>query len=79
LSGSSLTLGAIPQPTTSILYRIGRLSGRPTSVGIDGGTVTVNQSGDTPELGSERAVNASPTPAWFYDASARRLIVKLTP
>ena len=76
LSGSSLTLTANPLPSTSILYRVGRFS-RPTSVGVDGATVTVNQSGDLPEVASERAVNASPTSAWFYDAAARRLIVKL--
>ena len=76
LSGSSLTLTADPLPSIPILYRIGRFS-RPTSVGIDGGTVTVNQSGDVREVGSEQAVNASSTNAWFYDATARRVIVKV--
>ncbi|MBX7187347.1 MAG: hypothetical protein K1Y01_19545 [Vicinamibacteria bacterium] len=77
LSGSALTLAADPPPSAPLLYRIGRWSSRPTSVGIAGATVTVNQAGDAPEVGSERLVNASPTSAWFYDASARRLIVKL--
>ena len=75
-AGSSLTLAADPLPTAPILYRIGRLS-RPASVGIDGATVTVNQSGDLPEASSERSVNGSSTSVWFYDAAARRLIVKL--
>ncbi|MEO8500170.1 MAG: hypothetical protein ABI565_04590 [Vicinamibacteria bacterium] len=78
LSGSSLTLSAVPLPTLPLLYRIGRTN-RPQSVGIEGGTVTVNQSGDLPEAGSERDVNASPASVWFYDAAARRLIVKLVP
>lgn len=77
LSGSILTLTANPQPTESILYRIGRFSSRPTSVGIDGATVTINQAGDVPEATSERAVNASVTSAWFHDAAAGRLIIKL--
>lgn len=76
LSGTSLTLAASPPPATPILYRIGRVS-LPTSVGIDGSTVRVNQGESIPAAGSEREVNGSPTSAWFYDAGARRLIVKL--
>jgi hypothetical protein len=78
LSGSTLTLSASPLPPTPILYRIGRFT-RPSAVGIDGATVTINESGDVPEVGSEAAVNASPTNAWYYAAAARRLIVKLVP
>jgi hypothetical protein len=76
-SGTSITLDAVPGPTVPILYRIGRVTSRPTAVGIEGGTVRVNQSGDLPEVASEAAVNGSTTSAWFYDAPARRLIVKL--
>ena len=76
LSGSRLTLTAAPLPTLPILYRVGR-SSRPTSVGIDGEVVVVNQSGDLPEAGSEREVNASATSAWYYDDDARHLIVKV--
>jgi alpha-glucosidase (family GH31 glycosyl hydrolase) len=76
-SGTSITLDAVPGPTVPVLYRIGRVTSRPTAVGIEGGTVRVNQSGDLPEVGSEAAVNGSTTSAWFYDAPARRLIVKL--
>ena len=76
-SGTSITLDAVPGPTVPVLYRIGRVTSRPTAVGIEGGTVRVNQSGDLPEVGSEAAVNGSTTSAWFYDAPARHLIVKL--
>ncbi len=76
-SGTSITLDAVPGPTVPILYRIGRVTSRPTAVGIEGGTVRVNQSGDLPEVGSEVAVNRSTTSAWFYDMAARRLIVKV--
>jgi len=77
LSGSALTLTADPGPNLPVLYRIGRISSRPDSVGIDGSNVTVDQGGGVPEVGSERAVNAALASAWFYDPAARRLIVKV--
>jgi hypothetical protein len=52
---------------------------RPSSVGINGRTVLVNQSGGLPELESEIEVNDAPVSAWFYDETARRLIVKVAP
>lgn len=77
LSGSQLTLTADPAPSLPVLYRIGRMNSHPTSVGIEGGTVFVNSSGDLPEAPSERQVNGSTVSAWYYDAAARRLIVKV--
>jgi hypothetical protein len=76
-SEETLTLTAVPPPPEPVLYRIERMDSRPSSVGIDGATVTVNQAGDTPEVKSEAAVNGSPTAAWYYDGGARRLIVKV--
>jgi hypothetical protein len=76
-SGSTLTLKVSELPNAPILYRIGRVSSRPESVGFDGSTVAVNQSGGVPEATSEREVNGSASSAWFYDSGARRLIVKV--
>ena len=76
LSGSRLTLEASPLPAEPILYRVGRMATAPTSVGVDGETVTINQDGDIPEVASEREVNGSTKSAWYYDAPARRLIIK---
>lgn len=75
-SEGALTLTADPQPPRSVLYRIARVNARPSFVGIDGATVLINQAGDVPETSSEAAVNASTGAAWYYDAAARRLIVK---
>ena len=76
-SGSSLTLTATPAPSQPLLYRIGRVSSRPQTVGVDNDSVVVNQSGGLPEAASERDANASPVSVWFYDSAARRLIVKV--
>jgi hypothetical protein len=79
-SDTQLTLTADPGlPPQPVLYRVGRWSEAPESVGIDGARVTVNQGGDVPRVFSETGVNGSPASAWFYDASARRLVVKVVP
>jgi len=75
-SGDALTLTADPPPSDPVLYRIARVDSRPASVGIDGSRVLVNQAGDVPEVNSEAKVNAAPGAAWYYDAGARRLIIK---
>jgi hypothetical protein len=80
LTDAQLTLTADPGlPEQPVLYRIGRWGAAPESVAISGASVTVNQGGSAPRLSSEAAVNGSPQSAWFYDASARRLIVKVVP
>ena len=80
LSVGELTLTADPGlPGQPILYRVGRWAEAPESVGIDGATVTVNQGGSAPRLSTESAVDGSRASAWFYDDSARRLIVKVVP
>lgn len=76
LAGSTLTLVADPGPRVPVLYRVARFNSRPSSVGIDGMRVTVNQGGTVPEVSSESAVNGATASAWFYDSAARRLIVK---
>jgi hypothetical protein len=75
-SGDTLTLTADPPPPDSLLYRIARMNSRPSSVGVDGPSVLVNQGGDIAEVGSETLVNTSTHASWYYDAAARRLIIK---
>lgn len=80
LSGTQLTLAAVPGlPQQPVLYRIARWGPGPSSVGIDGARVTVNQGGSVPRAGDEAAVNGSQESTWFYDARARRLIIKVVP
>jgi hypothetical protein len=80
LTDTQLTLTADPGlPEQPVLYRIGRWGEAPESIGIDGASVTVNQGGSVPRLPTEAALNGSRASAWFYDASARRLIVKVVP
>ena len=77
VEGERLTLSVDPAPPMPLLYRIGRVITRPTSIRVDGRTVLVNQSGSLPEMATEREVNDASTSAWFHDPIARRLIVKL--
>lgn len=79
LSEGQLTLAPDVAPTTPVLYRIGRWSEAPAAVAVDGFVVTVNQGGNAMPLSSEAAVNGSKASAWYYDAAARRLIVKAVP
>jgi hypothetical protein len=80
LADSQLTLTAAPGlPEQPVLYRVGRWAEAPESVAVDGARVTVNQGGSLPRLSTESAVNGSRESAWFYDATARRLIVKVVP
>jgi hypothetical protein len=79
VDGNRLTLSADSSPGWPLLYRVARMSARPSSVGISGRTVTVNGSGALPELETEGEVNSSAESAWFYDARARRLIIKVVP
>jgi hypothetical protein len=84
---STLTLGADGTPSQPVIYRIARWSALPTSVSVNGLQVRVNGvageggGGDAKPvlLSSEAAVEASRVNAWFYDAHAQRLIVKLIP
>jgi hypothetical protein len=80
LSGAQLTLtadsGALAQP---VLYRIARWQEEPGSLAVEGTSVIVNQGGSLARVGDEAAVNGSARSAWFYDAQARRLIVKVVP
>lgn len=80
LSSGALTLGAEPVPGEPVLYRVGRWNTEPRSVMVEAsGRVLVNQGGDLARAESEAAVNGSRTSAWYYDAPARRLIVKSVP
>jgi hypothetical protein len=80
LAGNQLTLVASPGlPSQPVLYRVARWSPEPSSIDIDGATVTVNQGGAVPRVESEAAVNGSAQSAWYYDPQAQRLIVKVVP
>ena len=79
VDGSRLTLTADSFPGMPILYRVSRMSDKPASVAANGLSVLVNQSGSLPERESEAEVNDAASSAWFYDALARRLIVKVFP
>ncbi len=77
LDGIALTLSASPAPSQPVLYRIGRWTSEPFSVGVNGTTVTVNQGDNVARVASEYAVNGASSNAWFYDGPAERLIVKV--
>lgn len=79
LEGNKLTLNADSFPGMPVLYRIGRVAEKPSAVAINGLTVLINQAGTLPEVESEAEVNDAAASAWFYDAPAQRLIVKLVP
>jgi hypothetical protein len=74
-----LTLSADTPSRVPLLYRVGRVLNRPSSLRLNGQTVLVNQSGSLLEVDSEGEVNESPVSAWFYDEAAHRLIVKVVP
>jgi alpha-D-xyloside xylohydrolase len=78
--GGTLTLDMTPaMPSVPVIYRIGRWSQAPTSISTAGNTVSVNLGGDLAESASEKEVNGASRDSWYYDASARRLIVKVMP
>lgn len=79
LDGNKLTLTADSFPGRPILYRVGRMLARPSTVAVNGLSVLINQSGSLPEVESEGEVNDAASSAWFYDEKARRLIVKVFP
>ena len=79
LEGDKLTLNADSFPGMPVLYRIGRMSVKPSSITVNGLTVLINQTGSLPEMESEGEVNEAEVSAWFYDSIARRLIVKVVP
>ena len=79
VEGDRLTLSADTSPGWPLLYRVGRVAVRPTSVRISGQSVLINQSGGPPEAGSADEVHESSTGAWFYEAASRRLIIKVAP
>lgn len=77
--GTRLTLSADSGTRSPVLYRVGRMYSKPSSVGLSGRTVLINQPGSLPELSSETLVNEALFSAWFYDEAAKRVIVKVIP
>jgi hypothetical protein len=48
-------------------------------VGVFGTSVAVNQGGDMDRADSESAANGMQGSAWYYDADAQRLIIRVVP
>jgi hypothetical protein len=66
-------------PSRPVLYRIANVLQKPNYVGLDGGAIGVNAGWGSklPERVSERRVGERAN-GWFYDAAAKRLIVKVS-
>ena len=80
LVDTQLTLSADADPGQPVLYRIAHWAAPPLSVAVDGLRLTINgdgAAGSLAQASSEAAVNGSRASAWFYDARAQRLIVKV--
>jgi hypothetical protein len=75
--GGGLTLGQSQASSLPVIYRVAGWPSPPASVGFDWLTVTVNQANNVHPVSSEDAVNGSTGNAWFYDTSARRLLIKV--
>lgn len=79
-SNQRLTLSAEPGlPGQPVICRISRWPGVPESVGVVGGSVLVNQGGAMERAETEVDASRTEQSAWYYDAAARRLIVKVVP
>jgi hypothetical protein len=78
-AGNALTLGTSDAPSQPLLYRVERWNSAPAAVLVCGTTVMVNGPPGQPPSESEDAVNGAAASAWFYDATARRLVVKAFP
>jgi len=79
VAGNTLTLGTSATPSQPLLYRVERWGSVPTAVLVCGTTVVVNGPTGQPPVASEDAVNGATASAWFYDAAAKRLVVKAFP
>jgi hypothetical protein len=79
LDGDRLTLSRSRRISLPQIYRIEGWSSPPRSISTCGYAVEVNGSagGGVSLATSESAVNGSTRSSWFYDPSARRLIVKV--
>lgn len=74
-----LTLIADPELPGPVIYRIADWNGPPESAEAVGVTVAVNQGGEMEQVDTEAEASASPRSAWYYDAGARRLVIKAVP
>jgi hypothetical protein len=76
-----ITLSSEPPYRGPLIYRVGRVATRPGVVRLSAGALVIESSGGggLAELETENEVNGSETSAWFYDANAHRLIVKIVP
>ena len=75
-----LTLVADPAlPSEPVIFRVSGWTTPPDSVGVFGTSVAVNQGGDMDRADSESAANGKQDSAWYYDADAQRLIIRVVP
>jgi alpha-glucosidase (family GH31 glycosyl hydrolase) len=80
LRDQRLTLLADPDlPRQPVIFRVARWEGPPESVAVVGGSVAVNQGGEMERAETEVDANGTDHSSWFYDVSARRLIIKVVP
>jgi hypothetical protein len=79
VDGDRLTLARSRAVTQPQIYRVEGWPKRPRSIATCGSAIVVNGDGDggLSEVTSESAANGATQGSWFYDASARRLIVKV--
>jgi hypothetical protein len=84
LSGTQLTLSTSPtRPTQAVLYRVARWTQEPSSVKLNGQYLRINQGSSAGTVIAratrEAEVNAGTGNGWYFDALARRLIIKVFP
>jgi hypothetical protein len=76
LADTALTLETSEVLDRPVIWRIGRWDAAPSAVGVTPLGITVNRGGSLPLLATEAAVNGSRVSAYFYDAAAKRIVVK---
>ena len=77
LQNGKLTLRSSPWPSRPLIFRVDRWPAAPGGISASSGRVETDAAGTLPRLNSEAAVNGSATSAWYYDATAQRLIIKI--
>jgi hypothetical protein len=77
LQNGTLVLDAAPWPNRPVIFRVDGFTSAPAGISTAGGHVATDASGMVPELTTEAAVNGASSNAWFYDAGAKRLTVKI--
>jgi hypothetical protein len=77
LQSGKLTLRSSPWPSRPVIFRVDRWPTAPGGVSANGDGVETGATGTLPRLTSEAAVNGATSSAWFHDATAQRLLIKI--